>query len=261
MQGWKWAATLSYSIMLASLFIIVIFPLVWEVRLLLGALIVASGYACDRTTRWRLSKLHEQRQRQRQAENERHFVRIMNHVRHQWMNELQILYGYIQLKKYDKLQCALEKIKAKAQQESFISRLGIPSLVAFLFYYRAQHQVLQLEVEMLEEIDLRELPLRSRQVAELIQEIILAFEQHAGTSGVEPNVLSLELELEEDGLVLDFIFRGSTDAAGLKQTIGRILLEYALDAMPELQEYEATKAALAIRAPFQSDSKEVKSCS
>lgn len=64
-------------------------------------------------------------------------IASLNHHRHDWMNDLQVLYGYLRLGKLDKsLQC-VERIKERVTEESRISKLGIPSLVFYLQSFRA----------------------------------------------------------------------------------------------------------------------------
>ncbi|MDP4095653.1 Spo0B domain-containing protein [Paenibacillus sp. P96] len=55
----------------------------------------------------------------------------LNHHRHDWMNDLQVLYGYIRMGKYDKSAECVERIKERAAQDSKLSKLGIPALIFF----------------------------------------------------------------------------------------------------------------------------------
>src|SRR5690606_26969277 len=56
-------------------------------------------------------------------------INVINHLRHDWMNDIQVLYGYLRLNKQDKCLDYMEIIKQKAAQESLISRLGVTELV------------------------------------------------------------------------------------------------------------------------------------
>ncbi|MFD2880227.1 Spo0B domain-containing protein [Paenibacillus rhizoplanae] len=58
--------------------------------------------------------------------------RTLNHHRHDWMNDLQVLYGYIQLGKPDKSVQCVERIKERIALDSRIAKLGVPSLVFYL---------------------------------------------------------------------------------------------------------------------------------
>lgn len=81
-------------------------------------------------------------------------ITTLNHHRHDWMNELQVLYGYLQLGKADKSVACVERIKERIALDSRISRLGIPSLVFFLQSYRTFGSGLQLDIQVEEGTEL-----------------------------------------------------------------------------------------------------------
>ncbi|WP_159881166.1 Spo0B domain-containing protein [Paenibacillus puerhi] len=115
------------------------------------------------------------------SEQDLRTLRLFNHYRHDWMNDIQVLMGYVQLKKYDKLPGMMEKIKDKVQQESLISKLGIPSLILFILAFQAEVKELRLEIRMNEEIRLDELPGRG-DVASGIQRLLEGFRAEAASS-------------------------------------------------------------------------------
>lgn len=84
-------------------------------------------------------------------------LNLFNQYRHDWMNEIQILMGYVQLKKYDKLPALMGKIKEKIQKETYISKLGIPSLIVMLLTFQTEVKELRLMVMMEEEIHFQKL--------------------------------------------------------------------------------------------------------
>ncbi len=81
----------------------------------------------------------------RQQEQHAHqkLIQVVNRLRHDWMNDTQILFGYIQLKKFDNLQPYMEKIKMTMQQESNLSKLGIPSFIAFLLHVSCSVEIIR----------------------------------------------------------------------------------------------------------------------
>lgn len=107
----------------------------------------------------------------------------LGHHRHDWMNELQILYGYIQLSKYDKLKDCVERIKERMAEDSKISRLGIPSLVFYLYSFREMNGSIQLNVQIQDELTLGDVlaPQAAEQFTEAIMETV-RFYQYAGRS-------------------------------------------------------------------------------
>lgn len=105
-------------------------------------------------------------------------IHTLNHHRHDWMNELQIVYGYIQLKKHDQLLQSVGKIKERMAQESKISKLGIPSLVLYFHSFRTCNADMQLDVRLDEEIDLTDLRMAidAETLSQTIQDTVRIFQ-------------------------------------------------------------------------------------
>ncbi len=111
-------------------------------------------------------------------------IASLNHHRHDWMNDLQVLYGYLRLGKLDKsLQC-VERIKERVTEESRISRLGIPSLVFYLQSFRASGIALELHVEIEDELQLSALvsPEDGESLTGAIADAIRAYQYGGGRS-------------------------------------------------------------------------------
>jgi hypothetical protein len=188
---------------------------------------------------------------QKQEEFDSALLRTVDRVRHDWMNELQVLYGYLQLKKYDKMPCVVERIKMKAQQQSYLSKLGIPSLTTFLLGYMYGSKAMELEVELEEELHLPGLAVDACRVAGFIRQVIRSFDQYADRDALEPNRLNLALEPGDEELSLDFAYTGRlTDYPALQQEIGRLFAEFQPDVRPSLQQFAEEEANVTAAAPF-----------
>lgn len=191
---------------------------------------------------------------QRQADSERKALleslqrtasATLAHHRHDWMNDLQILYGYIQLGKYDKLAGCVERIKERMAADSRISRLGIPSLVFYLHSFREQNKSVQLEVCIQEDLQLGELLSTedADQFTEAIIATIRAYQFTGRSSWGE--VLELKLSLwRENGEILAVFEREGGDpnqAAVLRRHLDewssgkRVLAEQMDDKMSALR--------------------------
>ncbi|WP_334076010.1 MULTISPECIES: Spo0B domain-containing protein [Paenibacillus] len=138
----------------------------------------------------------------------------LGHHRHDWMNDLQILYGYIQLGKYDKLAGCVDRIKERMVADSKISKLGVPSLVFFLHSFRELNRSVQLEVSIADDLQLGDLLTveDAEEFTEAIIETIRAYQFSGRSSWGE--VLQLKLSLcREGGEVLAVFERdgGSAD--------------------------------------------------
>ena len=195
--------------------------------------------------------------RNRQAEEQREFKRSMEerailtltHHRHDWMNELQILYGYIQLGKLDKSVQCVERIKERMQQDSRLSRLGIPSLVFYLHAYRTFNTGLQLEVEMIDQVQL-EGKLSSRQelnVTGAVMRVLAAFEQSGSTGWEENRQLMLTFIVEEDRIIAEFDGEGDFgDPESLKENLGRAVSQRGI----QIEQMDPNHALYRLNIPY-----------
>lgn len=149
MKSWKsiiWAVMLSVTLPLGLVY--------WHTSLftclLLGVWTAAAlALSLYYNRRHYEEELHIQEKTLQQAAN-----RTLNHHRHDWMNDLQVLYGYIQLGKPDKSVQCVERIKERIALDSRISKLGIPSLVFYLHSFRTYSSTLELEVQIEEGLQL-----------------------------------------------------------------------------------------------------------
>ena len=82
------------------------------------------------------------------AHTQRAAVEMLGQHRHAWMNEVQILYGYLKLKKYDKAIDVVDRIRLRMEKDSRISRIGIPGLAVYLLSFRAAGHTIRLEAEI-----------------------------------------------------------------------------------------------------------------
>lgn len=123
----------------------------------------------------------------------------LGHHRHDWMNELQILYGYIQLGKYDKLAACVERIKERMAADSKVSRLGIPALVFYLQSFREMNGSVQLEVCIQDDLQLGELLTAedAEKFTDAIIEAIRAYQYTGRSSWGE--ILQLRLSMYREG--------------------------------------------------------------
>lgn len=177
-------------------------------------------------------------------------MNILNHQRHDWMNNLQVLFGYIRMQKYDKLLDYMGKINAKAHQESLISKLGVPSLIWFYHSYRAESRELSLEFEMDEEINLLKLAVDPEMITRLIREVVGLFTESAETASGEPNTLSLSFDVEESGLLLDFVYQGAYRQEQAEAKLDRMGKDFSSSVEQMEREMETNKAVIGLMLPF-----------
>lgn len=239
MLQWKRILVLVGLVNAAVIATIVAFAVPFYIKLLLGIWLAASTIFLVIGER-----------RRGKAEGDLQTIRTLSHHRHDWMNELQVLYGYIRLKKYEKLQDYVDKIKATAMQESLISKLGDPALIAYLFGFRTERRNMTLEIDIEQEIVFSELALHSGKAARFIRESIDLFDRHALASDGEPNLLSLCFDLEEEQLLLDYVYQGVYDERGMRAALLAKLKAFAPDAAEGESEFAEDRVAITVRLPF-----------
>ncbi|MCK9861583.1 Spo0B domain-containing protein [Paenibacillus sp. ATY16] len=135
-------------------------------------------------------------------------VKTLNHHRHDWMNDLQVLFGYIRMNKLDKTVEYVEKIRARMTEESQIAKLGVPSLISYIQSFRTLTNAMQLQVKLDEGIYLNELEDGGKPIAEALINLINAYRFSVKTGYGDPAVLTMQLSREEEMLIVDFYYEG-----------------------------------------------------
>lgn len=165
-------------------------------------------------------------------------IDVVSHLRHDWMNDIQVLYGYLRLNKYDKMIAFMETIKQKAARESLISKLGVTELIVYLQTFRVRCPMIQLEVELEPDFNLKELPINAERVAGLTIAVLDCFQAHTYESAIgESHYLQMEWISGEELLALCFDFRGTYHQAALEQAL-KVQIAYAGMAVPFRSESE-----------------------
>jgi stage 0 sporulation protein B (sporulation initiation phosphotransferase) len=76
------------------------------------------------------------------------FIDYLKHYRHDWLNHIQVVKGYITLGKAEDAQRYLDGVIIKSLEESKISQLGDPDLAYFLLTYNWRQDRVILDVEI-----------------------------------------------------------------------------------------------------------------
>lgn len=190
-------------------------------------------------------------QRELQAKDEL-LMDVVNYLRHDWMNDIQVLYGYLRMNKVDKMIEFMETIKQKAARESLIAKLGVTELIVYLQTFRVRCPMIQLEVEVEPGLQLQELPVDAGWVANLTIALLDCFQRHTYESmNGELHNLQLEWLTQEQELMLIFDFRGYYDQAALQQSISeRIALAGTNSEIRSESEFESQWATLTLAIPL-----------
>lgn len=141
-------------------------------------------------------------------------IRTLSHHRHDWMNELQILYGYLRLNKLDKAVAVVDRIRVRMDHDSKISQIGIPELATFLLSFRTMCDTMRLDVEIQDGLHLDRLPYPPEKLSRAIIGLINIFRFRAtNPNGGDNNALTLSLSRSEGSLRIVMAYEGELAAA------------------------------------------------
>lgn len=207
------------------------------------AILAVGAAACA----WYVFKSY--RKNRETQENER-VIRLLNHHRHDWMNELQVLFGYTRLKKYEILPDYMDKIRTAALHDSLLCKLGNPPLIVYLLERRIAGGPCQVEVELETEIDLRKLAMEEEAVYRLVSGAIGIMVGHACPPQGEHSVVSLGFDEDEEGILVDFVYQGEADWTKLQSDLADHLGGKGRKFEVREEEYGEGRAVLALALPF-----------
>ncbi|WP_341480135.1 Spo0B domain-containing protein [Paenibacillus dendrobii] len=215
--------------------------LIWSIVLVLWvAAVLAGGYKV-------IARRRDQEQQALLRSFEEAAIRTLNHHRHDWMNDLQILYGYIQLGKIDKAVQCVERIKERMNQESKISKLGIPSLVFYLQSFRTSNSNLELEIAVDQDMQLDKLnPQVGTELAAVIMQTVRAYQYSGKVSWGDTRKLLLSLRQDGSEIIVSFEGDGSMgDPEILKQQIYNVVQGKRMKA----EQLHPSQASFQLRVP------------
>lgn len=159
------------------------------------------------------SRITVQRWRERSARMLQHAqvsaIQTLSHHRHDWMNDLQIMYGYLRLNKPDRAVEIVERIRSRMEHDSRISQLGHAELSMFLLSFRTMSEHLRLEVTVPEVLHLDKLPLDADRLAASVIGLVHLFRLHAELPVHDSeNVLRMTITRSDTALLVDLQFEG-----------------------------------------------------
>ncbi|KTD88446.1 Spo0B domain-containing protein [Paenibacillus etheri] len=177
-------------------------------------------------------------------------IRTLNHHRHDWMNDLQILYGYIQLGKPDKSVECVERIKERIALDSRIAKLGIPSLVFFIQSFRTYQTSLELEVQVEEGLQLEDK--LNREAGDELTSVIMQTVRAYQYNGLAPQgeTRKLRLGFIQDGGDILISFEGEGEHGNPEQLKGQIY-NIVQGKIMKAEQFKPSKAYVELRLPLE----------
>lgn len=179
------------------------------------------------------------------------FLHTVSLHRHDLMNEIQLLLGYVQLKKYDKLRDFVEQMKDKAAQESVLFRLGAPQLVLYLYQLQADNRQLEVELEIEADLKLDQCVVDAHALGAWLIELVQLFEVY-GVSEEEVNSLVLEMFKETGELHIYITFEGKYEVRSLRERYEKMenRVRSGLQELTMTWQEENNGLSIKLRVPF-----------
>jgi len=207
-----WSVAAAGSLVLPAVLTAVLPDARWP-ALLLAAWAVAAAIvhteSVRRANRGLLARLAD--------EQRRSWLHALSQQRHDWMNDLQILYGYLRLQKLHYAMETVDRIRERMERESRISRLGSNELAHFLLSFRAFSDTLRLDVRVDERFSMEGTEAERERIARAVIGLIDAVRFRAAQGAEVESTLRLDFRRCGEGLELQLDFDGETaDDEGLR---------------------------------------------
>ncbi len=116
-------------------------------------------------------------------------IKMINLQRHDLLNHIQVLHGFLKLGSYDEMMHYLEKITTQLQNEHYISQLRSSELFLYIHTYPVRNAVMLFEVEIAETIHLDEYNIVNEQIKLLIELLELVSQGSTISNDVLPSLL------------------------------------------------------------------------
>lgn len=129
---------------------------------------------------------------------------VLRHSRHDWLNRIQLIKGYLQTGQQSQVEDVMNKVMAEALNEAKISSLHSPSFAEFVITYNWKPRGIVLDYEILGD------PCSLKQFDELLVNWLQEFldKLESWVHLYEENFLTLTIEINNDAVRFFFDFRG-----------------------------------------------------
>lgn len=244
MDRWSTIQTAAAMVALVALIGLIPVSVLW-VRIILAAAAALAAAV------WIVADRRRASGRQERAEQNARLtaVRLLAHQRHDWMNELQVLYGYIQLKKYDKLPVQMNKIIENMQKDSAISKLGVPELAMLLLAARASGESIKVETAIDMSASLADLPVNPQQVTGIVGKVLESSNVLDRPGSSEEQFIVITFRQLDDALLLAFEYSGDRSPHEIDSAWKPIVSEFGKAVRVERPDAE-NGCILSVHIPF-----------
>lgn len=108
--------------------------------------------------------------------NERDVIQLLRHYRHDWSNDIQVIMGYAQMGKLDKVQEKLAQVSNKLEDEQRLQNTPFPKSILTMMKLNVQLEQFQLNPDVIVEKDFSFI---DDKLARHLQQVFMTFSEHA----------------------------------------------------------------------------------
>lgn len=130
------------------------------------------------------------------------FIELLRHYRHDWLNILQLIKGNIALNRLEQVDKIICEMVAKAEQETKLSNLRIPSVACFLLTYHLRRHFFRLEYEVIGEVI--DLSKYEQDLYSWFEQFFLLLDRCCSSYSDNSLIITFHLLVEEQKIILDF---------------------------------------------------------
>ncbi|GAB2672863.1 Spo0B domain-containing protein [Paenibacillus thermoaerophilus] len=149
------------------------------------------------------------------------------HVRHDRLNDIQVLLGYIRLGKPDRLAGYIDAMKRELERESRLAKLGVPELVVFLLTCPMRWRHLKVDLQTGEpgrgDVRLDRLPETGRRVTRIVCDAVSLIAESAPPSDGDVLRVEIGLRAEDNELRLRIETEGPLPSGGIAEGLESIM--------------------------------------
>jgi len=147
MKRWRDLSLLMPLSTLVPLILAWIFPNVM-MFILLGAWLVAVFFLLSRQEKRR----RNQEVRELRQTTQQFFLNVLSHQRHDWMNDLQLIFGYAKMGKLERVEEIVVRVSSDMHKESRIAKIGLSELVFYLMTIKGENREVALHIHADEDL-------------------------------------------------------------------------------------------------------------
>lgn len=131
-------------------------------------------------------------------------VEMLRHARHDWMNQLQLIKGNLELNNVERAKEIIDDIIFLARQEAKLSNLKLPNLATLLITFNWEPHHFQLEYEIADINNSLENKLNDQCLTEWVRSFLHTLDHVVDPAYENHLTLSVETEEEQAKLIFDF---------------------------------------------------------